>query len=149
MNERRATDRPTPPGWLTGEGAALTMIHTVPPNGHIADSRVALRDDGRYDLTFGTAEFGNGTTTVHRQIAAQALGTTVDRFNIRQSDTRNGGHDTGAYCSTGTVVAGRATPLAAGTLHYPHISFCARHFWTPGWGVWTPGGDCGRPPGWP
>ena len=78
MRQPRDTDRAVPPGWLTGEGVALTMIHTVPPKGHLSDSHVALREDGSYDLTFGTAEFGNGTTTVHCQIAATALATTVD-----------------------------------------------------------------------
>jgi putative selenate reductase molybdopterin-binding subunit len=104
------------PDWLVGEGIALTMINTVPPDGHIADTTIALRDDGTFDLTVGTAEFGNGTSTVHRQIAASALATTVDQFRLRQSDTANGGHDTGAYGSTGTFVAGRATQDAADNL---------------------------------
>jgi CO/xanthine dehydrogenase Mo-binding subunit len=102
--------------WLTGEGIALTMIDTVPPDGHIADCRIALRDDGGFDLVVGTAEFGNGTSTVHRQIAATALATTVDRILLKQSDTANGGHDTGAYGSAGTFVAGLATQVAAKNL---------------------------------
>jgi putative selenate reductase molybdopterin-binding subunit len=53
---------------------------------------------------------------VHRQIAASALATTVDQIRLRQSDTANGGHDTGAYGSTGTFVAGRATQDAADNL---------------------------------
>ena len=104
------------PDWLTGDGIALTMIDTVPPAGHFADCKIALRDDGGFELTVGTAEFGNGTATVHRQIAATALATTVDRINLRQSDTANGGHDTGAYGSAGTFVAGRATQTAAENL---------------------------------
>jgi len=88
----------------------------VPPDGHIADCTISLRDDGGFDLTVGTAEFGNGTTTVHRQIAATALSTTVDQIRLRQSDTAHGGHDTGAYGSTGTFVAGRATQAAAENL---------------------------------
>jgi CO/xanthine dehydrogenase Mo-binding subunit/aerobic-type carbon monoxide dehydrogenase small subunit (CoxS/CutS family) len=99
--------------WLTGEGIALTMIDTVPPDGHIADAKISLRGDGGFDLIVGTAEFGNGTSTVHRQIAATALATTVDRIRLKQSDTAHGGHDTGAYGSTGTFVAGRATQAAA------------------------------------
>ncbi|WP_257169864.1 molybdopterin-dependent oxidoreductase [Bradyrhizobium sp. SRS-191] len=99
--------------WLTGDGIALTMIDTVPPDGHFADASISLRDDGGFTLTVGTAEFGNGTSTVHRQIAASVLGTTVDRISLRQSDTAHGGHDTGAYGSTGTFVAGRATQAAA------------------------------------
>ncbi|MDB5513719.1 MAG: dehydrogenase, partial [Tardiphaga sp.] len=64
----------------------------------------------------GTAEFGNGTSTVHRQIAATALATTVDQIKLLQSDTANGGHDTGAYGSAGTFVAGLATSVAAENL---------------------------------
>ncbi len=104
------------PDWLTGDGIALTMIDTVPPAGHFADCTIALRGDGGFELTVGTAEFGNGTATVHRQIAATALATTVDRISLRQSDTANGGHDTGAYGSAGTFVAGRATMAAAENL---------------------------------
>jgi putative selenate reductase molybdopterin-binding subunit len=102
--------------WLIGDGIALTMIDTVPPDGHIADSRISLREDGGFELTVGTAEFGNGTSTVHRQIAATALATTVDQIRLLQSDTAHGGHDTGAYGSTGTFVAGRATQAAAENL---------------------------------
>jgi CO/xanthine dehydrogenase Mo-binding subunit/aerobic-type carbon monoxide dehydrogenase small subunit (CoxS/CutS family) len=120
-------DRPAPQGWRTGEGTALTMTHTVPPKGHFAHTRIALQEDGTYQLTFGTAEFGNGTTTVHCQIAATALQTTVDRIRILQSDTGHGGHDTGAYGSAGTVVAGRATQLAAEALHDAIVAFAAEY----------------------
>jgi CO/xanthine dehydrogenase Mo-binding subunit len=99
--------------WLIGDGIALTMIDTVPPQGHIAEVVIAKRDDDDYDLTVGTAEFGNGTATVHRQIAATTLGCSVEQIHLRQSDTRNGGHDTGAYGSAGTFVAGKATHDAA------------------------------------
>jgi putative selenate reductase molybdopterin-binding subunit len=102
--------------WLIGEGIALTMIDTVPPAGHIADARISLREDGGFELTVGTAEFGNGTSTVHRQIAASALATTVDQILLLQSDTAHGGHDTGAYGSAGTFVAGRATQAASENL---------------------------------
>ncbi|WP_213774293.1 molybdopterin-dependent oxidoreductase [Bradyrhizobium sp. dw_78] len=102
--------------WLVGDGIALTMIDTVPPAGHIADARISLRDDGGFELVVGTAEFGNGTSTVHRQIAATALATTVNRVRLLQSDTAHGGHDTGAYGSAGTFVAGRATQTAAENL---------------------------------
>ena len=102
--------------WLIGEGIALTMIDTVPPAGHIADARISLREDGGFELTVGTAEFGNGTATVHRQIAATTLATTVDQIRLLQSDTAHGGHDTGAYGSAGTFVAGSATQAAAQNL---------------------------------
>jgi CO/xanthine dehydrogenase Mo-binding subunit/aerobic-type carbon monoxide dehydrogenase small subunit (CoxS/CutS family) len=113
------------PDWLIGEGIALTMIDTVPPGGHIADASIALRDDGGFELTVGTAEFGNGTSTVHRQIAATVLKTTVERISLRQSDTAHGGHDTGAYGSAGTFVAGRATQAAADKLAEELTAFAA------------------------
>jgi putative selenate reductase molybdopterin-binding subunit len=109
--------------WLIGEGIAQTMITTAPPDGHIADARISLLDDGSFELVVGTAEFGNGTSTVHRQIAATALATTVEKIHLRQSDTANGGHDTGAYGSTGTFVAGSATRAAAENLAASLMAF--------------------------
>jgi putative selenate reductase molybdopterin-binding subunit len=101
------------PGWLHGTGMALAMIATIPPRGHFADTRVTLLPDGDYELRVGTAEFGNGTTTVHGQLVATALNTTVDRMRIRQSDTDVARYDTGAFGSAGVVVAGKALLAAA------------------------------------
>jgi len=112
--------------WLVGDGIALTMIDTVPPAGHIADCFIALRDDGGFELTVGTAEFGNGTTTVHRQIAATVLATTVDQISLKQSDTAHGGHDTGAYGSAGVFVAALATKVAAENLAAEIKAFAAK-----------------------
>ncbi|PBC60735.1 aldehyde oxidase [Streptomyces sp. Tue6028] len=122
---------PVPEGWLVGEGAALSMIATGPPGGHIADARAALLPDGTFDLAVGTAEFGNGTTTVHRQIAAGELATTVDRIAVRQSDTDVVRHDTGAFASTGTVVAGKATLRASRALADQLLDFAAAHLRVP------------------
>ena len=119
-----------PPGgndWLIGQGIALGMIDTVPPFGHFSEVKAALDDDGTYRVIVGTAEFGNGTATVHQQIAATVLGTTVDKIRVAASDTDNGGHDTGAYGSTGTVVAGKATQLACEALRETILRFAAAH----------------------
>jgi CO/xanthine dehydrogenase Mo-binding subunit/aerobic-type carbon monoxide dehydrogenase small subunit (CoxS/CutS family) len=104
------------PEWLVGEGSALSMIDTVPPHGHHAHSRIALLPDGRIALDVGTAEFGNGTSTVHVQLAATALaglGVRAGDIVLRNGDTALTDHDTGAFGSTGTVVAGKATLAAA------------------------------------
>jgi putative selenate reductase molybdopterin-binding subunit len=123
---------PPPPGdWLVGQGVALGMIDTAPPFGHFADVTASLRSDGTYQLIVGTAEFGNGTTTVHQQIAATVLGTTPDEIRVLASDTDNGGHDTGAFGSTGTVVAGRATQLACEALRQEILDFAAEHAGSP------------------
>lgn len=114
-----------------GEGTALAMIATGPPGGHLADAKASLLPDGGFDLAVGTAEFGNGTTTVHRQIAAGELATTVDRITVRQSDTDVVRHDTGAFASTGTVVAGKATLRASRTLADQLLDFAAAHLQLP------------------
>ncbi|MGK5681842.1 molybdopterin-dependent oxidoreductase [Actinoplanes sp. URMC 104] len=106
-----------PEGWAVGEGMAIAMIAAGPPGGHFADATATLLPGGRFEIAVGTAEFGNGSTTVHAQIAADALGTTADRITVRQSDTDAVRHDTGAFGSTGVVVAGRAVLHAARGLH--------------------------------
>lgn len=113
------------PGWVTGEGSALSMIDTAPPRGHFAHSVVRLLPDGTYAADVGTAEFGNGTSTVHAQLAATALSTTSSRITIRQSDTDLVPHDSGAFGSTGTVVAGKATLAAAEDLAVRIRAFAA------------------------
>jgi CO/xanthine dehydrogenase Mo-binding subunit/aerobic-type carbon monoxide dehydrogenase small subunit (CoxS/CutS family) len=112
---RRGNDtiEPAGPQWRIGEGMAIAMIATIPPRGHAAEAMISVDSRGTYTLVIGTAEFGNGTTTVHAQIAATALNTVVDEIRIRQSDSAELGYDTGAFGSAGTVVAGRATLLAA------------------------------------
>ena len=107
---------PPEPHWLVGSGIGVAMLDTTPPGGHVANATVAQSPVGGYDVTVGTAEFGNGTSTVHAQLAATALATTVDQITLVQSDTDDLEHDTGAYGSTGTMIAGAATLQAATTL---------------------------------
>ncbi|MET0990767.1 MAG: molybdopterin cofactor-binding domain-containing protein [Lacisediminihabitans sp.] len=102
--------------WRYGTGMALAMIASIPPRGHFADTSITLLETGDYELRVGTAEFGNGTTTVHGQLVATELNTTVDRIQIRQSDTDVAHYDTGAFGSAGVVVAGKALLAAAAKL---------------------------------
>lgn len=105
---------PAPDGeqWRVGEGVAVAMIATIPPRGHFADASISLDADGDFTLSVGTAEFGNGTSTVHGQIVASELGVDVGRVRLRQSDTDATRYDTGAFGSAGTVVAGLAVQAA-------------------------------------
>ena len=107
---------PVPEGWLTGTGLAVALLDTVPPGGHPGRAMVAERPGGGYAAFVGTAEFGNGTTTVHRQLVADVLGCEPADVLVFSSDTDRTGHDTGAYGSTGIVVAGTAAVRAAQAL---------------------------------
>jgi CO/xanthine dehydrogenase Mo-binding subunit/aerobic-type carbon monoxide dehydrogenase small subunit (CoxS/CutS family) len=104
---------PAEPGWLTGTGIAVAMLDSAPPGGHYAHVRIAERAGGGYVLRVGTTESGTGTGTVHRQLAADALGVDAAQIELLQSDTDLVGHDTGAFGSAGTAVAGLATVRAA------------------------------------
>jgi putative selenate reductase molybdopterin-binding subunit len=120
--------RPAGADWLEGQGVALSMHGAVPPTEHRSEARLGLGEDGNYHLAIGTAEFGNGTTTVHGQIVAAVLGSTVSRVRIVQSDTDRTGYDTGAFASAGTVVAGNAVRLAAEALRERMLDFAAKHY---------------------
>ena len=116
-----------PDGWPVGEGMAIAMIATIPPRGHFAEASVAVTPDGDYLLSVGTAEFGNGTTTVLTQVVATELNTTPDKVLVRQSDTQATGYDTGAFGSAGTVVAGQAVMAACRDLRASGLRAAAEH----------------------
>ncbi|MQY30134.1 molybdopterin-dependent oxidoreductase [Nocardia aurantia] len=110
---RRGNGVRAPEGrWLVGEGMAAAMIATIPPRGHRATAEAVLLCDGDYEIRVGTAEFGNGSTVVHARLAAAALHTDVSRIRLRHADTDVTEHDTGAFGSTGIVVAGKAVHAA-------------------------------------
>ncbi len=103
------------PGWRVGHGIAVTMLDSTPPFGHHAQARIVEDGvgSGRFRLHVGTAEFGNGTTTVLAQLSADALGVSPEAISVVGADTDAVGYDTGAFGSTGTVVAGTAALQAA------------------------------------
>lgn len=130
MVRGRGVKRPEGLDWLEGQGMAISMHGAVPPTEHRSEARLGLRADGCYHLAIGTAEFGNGTTTVHGQIVASVLGSTASRVRIVQSDTDSTGFDTGAFASAGTVVAGNAVRLAAEALRERILDFAAENYAT-------------------
>ena len=120
--------RPDGTDWLEGEGMAISMHGAVPPTEHRSEARLRLGEDGNYHLAIGTAEFGNGTTTVHRQIVSSVLNSTASRVRVVQSDTDRTGYDTGAFASAGTVVAGNAVRLAAEALRERMLNFASKNY---------------------
>ncbi len=128
LKKGNGVKRPEGPDWLEGQGIAISMHGSVPPTEHRSEARLGLRDDGNYHLAIGTAEFGNGTTTVHGQIVASVLGSTVSRVRIVQSDTDKTGYDTGAFASAGTAVAGNAVCRAAEALRDRILDFASKNY---------------------
>lgn len=122
----RGNGADAPAGWAVGEGMAVGMIATIPPRGHRSVASVSVGADGVYEVSAGTAEFGNGTHTVLTQIAAEALGTVPTRVRLRTSDTDAVTYDTGAFGSTGITVAGKALHAAALGLRAQLLAAAAR-----------------------
>lgn len=122
---RRGNGVAAPQGWAVGEGMAVAMIATIAPNGHVSRSKVALRPDGTFVVRAGTAEFGNGTTTVLRQIAASVLEAPFERLHLWTADTDAVEHDTGAFASTGITVAGKALAAACQSLRTRMLQLAA------------------------
>jgi CO/xanthine dehydrogenase Mo-binding subunit len=112
LRRGNGVEAPAGANWRVGEGMAIAMIATMAPRGHIAHTSATLRPDGTFVLRTGTTEFGNGTTTVLRQIAASDLEASFDRLELRTADTDLVAHDTGAFASAGITVAGKALHAA-------------------------------------
>ncbi|OPX07918.1 molybdopterin-dependent oxidoreductase [Mycobacterium sp. AT1] len=117
--------------WLVGAGSAASLHETAPPTEHLSEAWATLCADGTYEIAVGTVEFGEGTSTVHVQIAATNLGTTPDRIRLVQSDTDKTGFDTGAFASAGMFVAGNAVNYASTALRNRILGFAARHTGVP------------------
>ena len=113
--------------WLVGAGTASSLHETAPPTEHISEAWATLGDDDIYEIAVGTVEFGEGTSTVHVQLAATVLGTTPSRIRLVQSDTDRNGFDTGAFASAGMFVAGNAVLRAATALRDRILRFAASH----------------------
>ncbi|AZG44866.1 molybdopterin-dependent oxidoreductase [Gordonia insulae] len=117
---------PEGPHWRVGEGMALAAIATMAPRGHISRVQVGVDAEGTYHVGVGTAEFGNGTTTVHTQIVADTVHTTADRVRLTHGDTDAADYDTGAFASAGTTVAGKAIHGACRALREKLVAAAAR-----------------------
>jgi nicotinate dehydrogenase medium molybdopterin subunit len=74
---------------------------------------VKLNEDGTATVLTGTIETGQGSLAVLGQIAAEALGISVDDVHVVSGDTDAMPLDTGAIASRTTYVTGNAIRLAA------------------------------------
>src|SRR5690606_37724914 len=52
-----------------------------------ADARVALRADGRVEVTCGVQDIGTGTYTVVAQAASAVIGLPLERIDVRLGDS--------------------------------------------------------------
>ena len=112
MAKGGGASKPAGEEWLEGTGIAMAMLDCGPPTEHRSGSVMALLPDGTFHLAVGSTEMGNGSTTSHRQIAADFLGSRADAIAIINADT---GISAGDAVITGTdnVVTGTLMGISA------------------------------------
>lgn len=127
LQSGRGQPKPEGSDWLEGCGVAMSMVETIPCE-HTSEAHLKLNNNGTYHLSIGSAEFGNGSVTSHRQIAATVLNTRVGQVSSNFADTDTAPPDSGTFSSTGTPVAGQAVFNAAEALKRSIQKAAANHF---------------------
>lgn len=100
---------PTP----RGRGRALCVSASDGGAEPLGSAVLRLLSDGSVALMCGSAEMGQGSSTVLPQIAAAELGVAVDRIQLIQSDTAVVSYDRSTGASRTTTVMGLAIQRAA------------------------------------
>ena len=72
-----------------------------------------VNQDGTANLWIGTADIGQGSTTVMAQIAAEELGIEYDKVTVVAADTKLTPFDLGTVASRVTYIVGNAVKIAA------------------------------------
>ncbi len=126
----RGLPKPAGDDWLEGTGVAISMLDCAPPT-HRSEARVDLTAEGGYRIAVGSTEFGNGTITVHQQIAATVLACGISRVFVNNADTDTSAWDTGTFGSSGTTVAGLAIHNAAVDLRTRLLGLASRYAGVP------------------
>lgn len=106
---------PSDPALRKGRGIALAFYGTGYGNGFpdVSTAQIEFKADGRFNLFVSAAECGQGSDTAMRQIAAEALGCSVDRIDAYTCDTRVTTDAGTAAASRQTYNTGNAIRLAA------------------------------------
>src|SRR3954453_21950571 len=99
---------------LIGRGISAIEYPTgMNQNGDPSQAWIKIKPDGRVDVFSGTADIGNGSKTIQRQIVAGALGVPYEWDTYDQSKTESAPVRPGTFASRATFVAGKAVEKAA------------------------------------
>ena len=96
-----------------------------------AQARVKMSTNGDIFLQCGTVELGQGAHTALSQVAAEVLGTRVERVSYAPINTDFTPFDQGTNASSGVVVMGRAVLRAAEALKRQILEFAAQEMQAP------------------
>ncbi len=105
--EKRAAPRASG-RYRRGVGMAALMQGSSIPEIDMGAASLKMNEDGSFNLLCGATDLGTGSDTVLAQIAAEALGTSLDKILVYSSDTDLTPFDVGAYASSTTYLSGQA-----------------------------------------
>lgn len=109
----RRTDWRTKTGrFRRGLGMCCLMQGSSVPEVDMGAASIKMNEDGSFNLLIGATDLGTGSDTVLGQIAAEAIGTTIDKMIVYSSDTDMTPFDVGAYASSTTYLSGEAARKA-------------------------------------
>lgn len=91
-----------------GLGMACLMQGSAIPEVDMGAATLKMNEDGSFNLNMGATDLGTGSDTVLAQIAAETLGTDLDKIIAYSSDTDMTPFDVGAYASSTTYLSGAA-----------------------------------------
>jgi len=95
-----------------GLGMCTLMQGSSVPEVDMGAASIKMNEDGSFNLLIGATDLGTGSDTVLGQIAAEAIGTTIDKMIVHSSDTDMTPFDVGAYASSTTYLSGEAARKA-------------------------------------
>ncbi len=96
-----------------GLGMAICMQGSGVANLELGGATLKLNDDGSFNLLTGATDIGQGSDTVLSQIAAEALGVSLENIILASADTDLTVMDYGAYASSTTYITGMGVKKAA------------------------------------
>ena len=105
---------PSEPGKVRGKGIA--MLHKAPamPTYTSCSAVIKLDEDGGADVLVSGVDYGQGTYTVLRQIAAEELSVSIDKFHVTwECDTAFSPYDWQTVASRFAYMGGNAVIEAA------------------------------------
>lgn len=112
-----------------GVGVAV-YCHTTGAKGggDPSQSLIRLKPDGTLDLLVGSVDLGQGSATVMRQIAAEALGVPLENITVNNSSTDTGPLSMGTGASRVTFMDGNAVIAAADDLKKQICEWTSKRF---------------------
>jgi CO/xanthine dehydrogenase Mo-binding subunit len=117
------------PSLARGKGLACTLKTTVTPS--TSTATIKLNEDGSASLLTSTVEIGQGSRTVLAQIAADALGISVDAVSVSYPDTDATPWDQTTSSSRSTLMMGGAVTEAGLALRREVLALAGAMLATP------------------